>query len=223
MNKQVKNNKRIDTLKRALKVVLGLFIFSLGESTTMRGSTGFTPWGSFSQGISIQTGISFGTAHIIVALIVVCIDLLMKEKIGLGTLLDALLVGIFDDLWLAVIPYKGTDNVALSILFMIIGMFIMSVGQVFYMSGGLSCGPRDTLMVGLGKRLPKLPIGLVDVILKIALVVVSYLIGGPIGLGTLVGMVGIGTSMQIVYHFFKFEPRDIEQEGLIASIKNLFG
>ena len=212
---------RIETIKKIIKTTFGLFVFSFGEYLTIMGNIGLTPWDSLSMGISYYVPFTFGQVHVASAIVIIFIDLAMKEKIGIGTVLDALLVGTFVDMWTSVIPFKGTTAVIPGIALVIAGLFIMAIGQVFYMSGGLSCGPRDTLLVAVGKRLSKLPIGLVDILMKIALVLISFVIGGPIGFGTLLAMLGMGTCMQIVYGLFKFDPRNIEQESIITSIEKL--
>lgn len=214
-------NERKETIKKIIKTSFGLFVFSFGEYLTILGNIGLTPWDSLSMGITNYVTFSFGQVHVASAIIIIFIDLAMKEKIGIGTVLDALLVGTFVDMWTNILPFEGIEGFFPGLIVVIAGLFIMAIGQVFYMSGGLSCGPRDTLLVAVGKRLSKLPIGLVDILMKIALVIISFSIGGPIGFGTLVAMLGMGTCMQIVYGLFKFDPRNIEQESIIASIEKL--
>ena len=97
----------------------------------------------------------------------------------------------------------------------------MAIGQVFYMAAGLSCGPRDSLLVAVGKRMPKLDIGYVDIIMKVVIILVSYFMGGPIGIGTIYSMVVMGLVMKIVFKLFKFEPRNIKHENIIETIQKL--
>ena len=214
--------QRKDALVRILKVVFGLLVFSFGEFVTILGNIGITPWDTLSMGISYHVPLTFGQIHVGSALVILVIDLLMKEKIGLGTVLDALLTGTFVDMWDFLIPFEGATNKWAGLVLLLLGMLIMAAGQVFYMSGGLSCGPRDSLLVAVGKRLPKIPIGYVDMIMKVVIVIVSYLIGGPIGFGTLIAMLGMGVAMQIVYSIFKFEPRNVVHEGIVTTFKHIF-
>lgn len=213
--------QRRETIKKIIKTAFGLFVFAFGEYATILGNIGLTPWDALSMGIRNYVPLTFGQIHVGSALIIVAIDLLLKEKIGIGTLLDALLVGTFVDMFSAILPFTETTNKFAGILLLIIGMFIMALGQLIYMAGGLSCGPRDSLLIAIGKRLPHVPIGYVDIMMKIILVIVSWLIGGPIGFGTLVAMLGMGSAMQIIFSIFKFEPRNVIHEGLIDSIKKL--
>ena len=212
-----------DLLNRILKTTFGLFVFSIGSYLTIVADIGLTPWDSLSMGISHHVPFSFGFVHVASALLIAVIDLLLKEKIGVGTLLDALLIGTFIDIFTALVPINLPGGIGFGIVFMVIGLLVMAVGQVFYMSGALSCGPRDTLMVAIGKRLPKLKIGLVDILMKVVLIAISFVIGGPIGIGTLIAMLGMGSAMQLVYTIFKFEPRNVVHQGLIESVEIILG
>lgn len=215
-------SKYRDFAERVFRVVFGLFIFAAGNYLTILGNIGLTPWDSVHMGITnIFSSLSFGTIHIIVSVVVLIADLLMKEKIGLGTIFDAVLVGPFVDMWTAINPIKSINNFWLGTLVAVVGLFIMAVGQYFYMSGGLSCGPRDSLLVGVGKRFPKIKIGFVDIGMKIILVIIALALKGPIGLGTLIAMCGMGLAMQIVFTIFRFDPRIINQLDLIQTYKSL--
>lgn len=213
--------QRRETIKKIIKTAFGLFVFAFGEYITIQGNVGLTPWDALSMGISNYVPLSFGQVHVTSALIIIVIDLLLKEKIGIGTILDALLVGTFVDMFTAILPFNGVTNKFVGLVLLILGMLVMAIGQLIYMAGGLSCGPRDSLLIAVGKRLPKVPIGYVDIMMKIVLVIVSKIIGGPIGFGTLVAMFGLGSAMQVVFTISKFEPRNVVHENFIDSIKKL--
>ena len=138
------------------------------------------------MGISYHTPLSYGAARIMISCVIVVIDLMMREKIGYGTILDAVLVGLFVDLYdkMGIVPAQS--NVPLGIAVMLAGLVIMSLGQFFYMSAGLSCGPRDAFLVGLGKRFPKLSIGVVNTIILSVVLCGGWMLGAPIGIGTVV-------------------------------------
>ena len=147
------------------------------------------------------------------------LDLLMKETIGLGTILDALLVGWGSDLFIALelVPYQTKFIPGLGVL--VIGLAVSCVGQWLYMLAGLSCGPRDAFLVGLGKKLPRLPIGRVNIILNLAVALVAFLLGGQIGLGTVIALLGTGIIMDAVFKIVRFEPRSVTHEGLLDTIR----
>ena len=91
------------------------------------------------------------------------------------------------------------------------------------MSGAQCCGPRDMLLVGLGKRMPKVPIGVVQISMLAVVVFVSWLLGGPIGIGTLVSVLGMGLVMQLVLNIVHFEPRDVTNRDCVEVVKILLG
>ena len=83
------------------------------------------------------------------------------------------------------------------------------------------CGPRDSLLVGLGKRMPKVPIGIVEIILWAAVLLMGYLLGGPVGIGTLISTFGAGLVMQLVYNIIRFEPRDLRHRDVLTVAREL--
>lgn len=212
-----------ELLKKMLTCALGLFIFSFGEYLGIQANIGLAPWMCLNRGLENYLPISFGTVHTVVSLVIVGIDLLMHEKIGVGTILDAVLVGTFVDLFTAVVKIPLIENWWLGIVIMTVGLFIKAYGMYFYMKAGLSCGPRDSLLVGLGRRMPKVPIGVVNIILLAVVTLVGWLLGGNVGVGTIFSVVFIGLTMQIVFNLLKFEPRDVEHDGFIETFRKLKG
>lgn len=209
------------TVFELLKTALGLFIFSFGVYLTIRGNIGLAPWDCLSTGVSYHVPLSYGGVHTIISLVILGIDLLMREKIGYGTVLDALMVGGCVDFftWLGLV--QDCTTLLSGALMMIGGLFIMAFGQLLYMSAGQCCGPRDTFMVGVGKRLPRVPIGVVEIGILCAVLAVAAVLGGPVGLGTILAAFGIGIAMQIVFSLFRFEPRDVAHRGLVECTRLL--
>lgn len=216
-------NQSIQMIKAIIRSAIGLFIYAFGVYLTVQANIGVAPWECLSMGISPRVGISFGIVHMISGIIILIIDLLMKEKIGFGTILDALLVGNYVDLiaWFGPVPL--ISSLPVSILVVILGLFAMGYGQYFYMSAGLSCGPRDSLLVALGKRFPHTPIGVVQTVLIGVVLLVGWLLGGPVGIGTVVSVFFAGTALQIVCKLMHFEPRDINHLNVVEATKILFG
>ena len=208
----------LDRLRRLLLAAAGLVVFSLGGYMQLRTDIGLSPWQAFNEGLTLHFPISFGTASILVSVVVVVTDLLLRESIGLGTVLDALLVGWSIDffLWLNPIPFLS-DPLPASLL-LLLSIAVMAVGQYIYMKAALSCGPRDALLVALGRRFPKTPIGAVNTGLLVIILVIAFFLGGSIGLGTVINMAFTGPIMQLVFHLFRFEPRDVVHEGLADTL-----
>ena len=157
-----------------------------------------------------------------VSVIIVVIDLLMHETIGIGTLLDAFLVGWGSDLFISLelIPYQTQFIPGMAVL--MIGLVASCVGQWLYMLAALSCGPRDSLLVGLGKRMPRLSIGTVNILLTLAVALVAAVLGGQIGLGTIVSLVCTGIMMDAIFKLVRFEPRNVVHESLPATLREFW-
>ena len=146
----------------------------------------------------------------------------MKEKIGFGTIIDALLTGNAVQFFSDIDPFPETESIFCGILIITGGLVLMAVGQYLYMSSAQCCGPRDALLVGLGKKLKILPIGAVQVILWGLVLLTGWLLGGPVGIGTIVSTFGSGIVMQIVFTYIGFEPRLVEHQSVIDASKILY-
>jgi len=211
--------KRI--LSEWLKIVAGLVVFALGVHMTIYANIGLAPWDCLGMGIAKHTPFNYGVAMTIMAVTILLIDVLLKEKIGFGTIIDAILTGNFVQAFNYINPFPENKNLWLGIAIMLIGFVFMALGMYIYMSAGQCCGPRDALLVGLGKRMPKIPIGIVEVLLWAVVLLIGYLLGGPVGIGTIISTFGAGLVMQLVYKIIKFEPRKIEHRSVIAVAKEL--
>ena len=159
----------------------------------------------------------------IIAVIILGIDILLKERIGYGTIIDALLTGNFVQFYNSVNPFPLNKSIPLGIAIMLTGFVFMALGMAVYMKSEQGCGPRDSLLVGLGKRMPRVPIGIVEVILWAAVLLVGWLLGGPVGIGTLISTFGAGLVMQLVYIIIRFEPRKLNHRSVIEVTKMLLG
>ena len=201
--------------------MFGLLIFALGVHLTIRANLGLAPWDCLGMGIAKHTPLNYGLSMTAMAVIILIIDVLMKEKIGFGTIIDALLTGNFVQLFNDVDPFPETHSLWAGIPIIIAGLALMAIGQYFYMKSAQCCGPRDALLVGLGKRMHKLPIGAVQVILWGTVLLIGWLLGGPVGIGTIISTFGSGIVMQIIYSIIKFEPRKIEHQSVLATAKQL--
>lgn len=204
---------------KSLKASLGLFLYSFGVHLTVKANIGLAPWDVFAMGLSNHIPLTFGQATILISVIIVIVDILLKEQIGLGTILDAIIVGVGLDLFELLDFVPIAPNYFISILYIIIGLFIMAYSQYLYMSACIACGPRDTFLVGIGKRLRKLPIGVVSIIEAIVVLVIGALLGGPIGPGTVLTTGCAGIAMQIVFRLLKFEPRNLVHEGILGTMR----
>ena len=204
-----------------IRIVLGLLVFSFGVHLTIRANIGLAPWDCLGMGIAKHTPLNYGLAMTIMAVIILAVDLLLKERIGYGTVIDALLTGNFVQMFNDLDPLPENNSMILGIGIMLAGLVFMAVGMWIYMRGEQCCGPRDSLLVGLGKRMPKVPIGMVGVILWATVLLAGWLLGGPVGIGTLISTFGAGLVMQVVYSLLHFEPRKVKHLDLLTVTRML--
>ena len=204
------------------QIVLGLFIFAFGVHLTIFANIGLSPWDCLAMGVSRNTPLNYGISVTLISIIVLFIDLLMKERIGYGTIIDALLTGNFTQFFNQVNPFPDNENLWAGILLMLAGLVFMSFGMYVYMSAEQCCGPRDALLVGIGKRMRLLPIGLVEILLLGAVLLAGWLLGGPVGIGTLFSTFGTGFVMLLIYSLLRFEPRELKHKDVIEISKSLF-
>ncbi len=211
-----------DLLFRSVKAALGLVFFGFGVFLTIQADIGLAPWDCLNVGIAGKLNVSYGTISVLLSVLIVLIDLLLGERIGLGTILDALLVGPSVDMFatLGIVP-KSDGSLWMGLILLSIGLFIMAFGQFFYMSARLCCGPRDSLLVGLGKRLRRWPIGAVNVVLQLTVLITGALLGGPVGVGTVASVFLLGIITQLVFRLVRFEPRDLLHEDIVFSVKSI--
>ncbi|MBR4539807.1 MAG: hypothetical protein IKO52_13335 [Clostridia bacterium] len=206
-----------------LRIAAGLLVFAFGVHLTIFANIGLAPWDCLGMGISYHTPLNYGLSMTVMAVVILLIDLCLRERIGYGTIIDALVTGNFVQMYNDLNPLPENDNLWLGIAVMVLGFVFMALGMWIYMKAGQCCGPRDSLLVGIGKRLPKLPIGLVEILLWAGVLLVGWLLGGPVGIGTLISTFGAGAVMQLVYNAIHFEPRDIRHRNVIEVTKALVG
>lgn len=201
-----------------LQIAGGLLVFAFGVHLTIFANIGLAPWDCLGMGISFHTPLNYGLSMTSVAVIVLIIDLLMHERIGFGTIIDALVTGNFVQMYNDLDPFPMNENMWYGIAIMLTGFVFMALGMFIYMKASQGCGPRDALLVGLGKRMPKVPIGIVEIILWSAVTVAGWLLGGPVGIGTLISTFGAGLVMQLVYSLLRFEPREIVHRDVLETV-----
>ncbi|MCQ2461799.1 MAG: hypothetical protein MJ177_00150 [Clostridia bacterium] len=206
-------------MKNSLLAAFGLFLFAFGVYLTIQADIGVAPWDAFNLGLSSTFGIKYGTASIIVSFVIVVIDVLLKEQIGIGMFLDAVLVGKSVDFfsWTGLVSKQ--EKLVFSLPVMAAGIIIMGFSQFLYMKASLGCGPRDTLLVGLKRRAKKIPIGLISVCILAIVTLAGYLLGGSIGIGTVICALLTGPVMQLDFKIVKFDPTVLKHQNIIESFK----
>ena len=218
---QPQQTRRKEIFRQWLRIALGLLVFAFGVHLTIYANIGLAPWDCLGMGVALQTPLNYGLAMTTIAVTVLIVDLLLKERIGYGTVIDALLTGNFVQMFNDLNPLPENKSLLLGVAAMLIGFVFMALGMCIYMRAGQCCGPRDALLVGLGKRMPKVPIGAVQILMWGVVLLFGWLLGGPVGIGTLIGTVGAGVVMQIVYSWIGFEPRDVKHKSIMEVTRIL--
>ncbi|WHH61109.1 hypothetical protein [Petroclostridium sp. X23] len=205
--------------QRFIKLLIGIFLFALGIVMTMKANLGFAPWEVFHWGIGKTIGMSIGNVSIFISLFICVIVVLMGEKLGLGTILNMILIGVFIDILLFFNFIPQMNGLVSGVVQMIAGLFTIAYGSYFYIDSGFGAGPRDSLMIVM-RRKTKLPVGLCRGILEIFVVLIGWKLGGPIGIGTVIAAFGISFCIQIVFSLMRFEATSVKHETLDVTQKN---
>ncbi len=210
-------------LLNMLIAAVSLFLNGFGLYLTIQANIGAAPWDVLNLGMSRSLGILYGTASITVSVTILIIDILMKEPVGLAMFIDAFVVGKSVDFfnWLHPVPLCRSPLAGIPL--MIVGLFILAYTQYAYMAASLGCGPRDTLLVGLAKRLRFLPIGAVSIALLSTATLIGWLLGGPVGIGTIICAFGAGPVMQLAFRTVRFDATGIRHQNLAESFRVLSG
>jgi uncharacterized protein len=191
-------------LIRLLVLICGLFLMATGIVCTYRSTLGLGPWDVLHQGISYHTPFSFGTANITVGAFILLLGLLLKVYPGVGTLLNMMLIGILVDWQLRLnwLPDLSGQPVLLRLLVNIMGVSLSGFGTAFYIAPRMGAGPRDGLMLRL-HVLTKMRISIVRVMLECSVLLIGFLLGGTVGIGTLIFALGIGPAVEISFNLVK--------------------
>jgi uncharacterized membrane protein YczE len=176
------------------RLMLGLVLFGIGLALMVIADLGLSPWDVFHQGISFHTGIPIGTIVIITGLLVLVAWIPLKERIGIGTIANAIVIGATLDVALLILPER-IEPLAMRWAAMLVGVVLVAIGSGYYIGAGLGPGPRDGLMTGL-TRVTGFPLGLVRGGLEIVVLAVGWILGGTVGVGTVVFAFGIGPLVQ---------------------------
>ncbi|MGP6171158.1 membrane protein YczE [Microbacterium sp. A196] len=185
--------------RRIVQLLIGLFLYGIGIAFMVRGEIGAAPWDVLSQGIALHVPLSFGVITILTSVVVLILWLPLRQRYGVGTILNALLVGPSADVGLLLIPVN--QPLWLRIGFFVIGLFVLAAATGLYIGARFGPGPRDGLMTGLHARTGR-PIWLVRTGLEIIVVAIGWALGGNVGIGTLAFALLVGPLCQFFMRIF---------------------
>ena len=179
---------------------LGLGVFAIGIVSIYESKLGLSPWDVLNQGVAKHTPLSFGTANIAIAIVILIVARRLDVRLQIGTVANALLVGTFVDLLLRIGAVQGLahDALPVRIALLVAGILVIGLGTGFYISASLGAGPRDSLMLGITKRV-RSRVGVVRTCLELGATGLGYALGGNVGIGTLAFALGIGPAVELSF------------------------
>jgi uncharacterized membrane protein YczE len=181
-------------VRRLIQLYAGLVLYGVSMGLQLRAGLGLDPWDVFHQGVADRTGLSFGTVVMITGVVVLLGWIPLRQRPGIGTVSNVLVIGIAVDVMLAVLPTAGSTPVAWAML--LSAVVLNGVASGAYIGAGLGPGPRDGLMTGLVRRTG----GSIRVIrtgIEVTVVAVGFGLGGTVGPGTLIYAFGIGPLIHV--------------------------
>ena len=190
--------------QRIVHLLVGLALYGAGCAIMVRAGIGLDPWTVFAQGVSLQTGIGIGWVTNIVGFLVLLLWIPLRQKPGVGTLANILLVGTSMQATLAVFP--AIDGFALQVLVFLLGMMLVAVASGLYIGADFGPGPRDGLMTGLRARFGW-PIWTTRLVVEASVLLAGWLLGGSVGLGTILFALGIGPLVHRTLPLFDLRRR----------------
>jgi uncharacterized protein len=201
---------------RLTRLFLGLALYSLGIVFTLKAHIGFSPWDVFHAGLADSVGITIGLASIVTGLVVVLVSMLLGEKLGLGTILNMLVIGMLLDALLALGLVPQATNFVGGAAMMVAGLFVIALASYYYIGSGFGAGPRDSLMVALTRK-TGLPVGLVRGGMELVVVFAGWKLGGLVGAGTILSALTIGLCIQLTFKLLHFDPTAVTHDSLSAT------
>jgi uncharacterized membrane protein YczE len=178
--------------RRLLPLVAGLVLCGVAFGSIVQADLGLDPWNVLHQGLADRTGIRIGTVSILVGLVVVLAWIPLRQRLGIGTVLNAIVIGAVMDLVMPLLPEPGDARTQW--LLLLVGLALAGLGVGMYIGARLGPGPRDGIMTGLAERGPS--IRLVRTGIELAALAVGIVLGGSVGIGTILFALTIGPNTQ---------------------------
>ncbi|MFD0785847.1 YitT family protein [Micromonospora azadirachtae] len=201
-------NLRHRPVRRLTQLFLGLALYGISMALMIRSGLGLNPWDVFHQGLSERTGLSFGTVTIAVGAVVLLLWIPLRQRPGLGTVSNVVVIGLVVDATLALLPAGGPLWIRIGLL--ISGIVANGAATGLYLGARLGPGPRDGLMTGYVARRPNRSIRLVRTVIEITVLALGFLLGGTVGLGTVAYALAIGPLAQLFVPMFAVaQPGDV--------------
>ncbi|MDJ0320516.1 hypothetical protein [Pseudarthrobacter sp. PS3-L1] len=201
--------------RRLLQLFVGLAMYGFSLSLFIRAALGLDPWDVFHQGLAGRVGLSIGVVVIIMSFIVLLLWIPLRQKPGFGTLCNAVLVGLFADLGLAVIP--EFSHLGGQVAMLVGAVLLNGVASACYIGARFGPGPRDGLMTGLARR-TGWSVRISRTLIEVVVLAAGWFLGGSVGLGTVVYALAIGPLVQLLLPYFEVPEKTGQEEALGESL-----
>lgn len=207
-------------LQRLPILLTGLFILSIGIYLVNLAYIGLAPWSVLHDGLAIVLDTTFGNVTIVLGLIILVISVVtLKTKIGLGTILNIMIVGNLINLY-ELFYNEKVDVLWMQIIVFSFGFFLTTFGRSLYIASNLGSGPRDSLFVGIA-RVTKYQVKHIKPVLELLVIIIGVLLGGNLGVGTVVLMGFSGLAVQSFFKILGFDPKTKKQSDVLLYFKTI--
>ena len=203
-------------------LIFGFFLSALSTLLTLYASLGMSPWDVFHMGIVNHSSLSLGQTSVVVGLGIILLSLLLGIVPGIGSIFNMILIGCFIDLINKTGILKTPGSMIGKLLMLVAAIITMAMATYFYLRVELGAGPRDGLMEGLVIKLNK-PVWLIRGSIEITVLIIGFMFGGPVGIGTLLLAVAIGPLVQFAFKIGQYDPRKAQHMTLIDLYRDIEG
>lgn len=211
--------------KRFFVTFFGLVFAAYGVGLTVTAKLGVSPWDVFGQGVALKmtqilgTQVMMGTITMVTAAMVIVVDILLREKIGVATIVDVLVFGPALNFFLRHNMLPVPQGFGTRLFCTVLGFAVWSLGIAIYMKAHLGAGPKDGLFVAFAKR--KIPVALAKNSIEAVVCLIGWLLGGTVGIGTLICVFAMGSMIDFFFRLLKFDVNTAQNESLIETARNI--
>ncbi|MBR3867420.1 MAG: YitT family protein [Butyricicoccus sp.] len=205
---------------RFILLVAGTALTALGVVLMLQANIGLEPWSVFHQGLERTTGISFGMASSLTGFLAILAAVILGESFGIGTIVNIVLCGVLIDVLNAIAWIPLMTTVPTGILMLFAGMIVLAIGTWLYMASELGSGPRDALTVALARKV-KRSVGPCRIVMDCTVTALGFLMGGKIGIGTVIAAVFVGWIIDLTFRLVHFHPTELRQENIAETLRIL--
>ena len=203
-------------------LVLGMAVSAVGIVMMLQANVGLEPWSVLQQGMAQSTGMTYGMASVLVGGAAIAVAALCGERFGVGTIVNIILCAAIIDFLLARGWIPKMEGLGSGLLMLAGGLELLALGTWMYMRAALGTGPRDALMVALARKTGR-SVGLCRAAVEVVVILVGWLLGGQVGVGTVVSAVGLGSLFNLNFHLLGFRAAEVHQETVAETLRILRG